>query len=58
MSVSDLFLTATVLIIAARYSDATLLLNKAIAQIDADGVDGDLRPELVALRDRLVEVAA
>ena len=39
------------------YSGAILSITLAIELIDKDGVDAHLRPELVALRNALIEVA-
>lgn len=59
MTAFDLFQTATVLIMRSLRTEAAELITKAIALIDRDGVDADLRADLVALRDRLtIEVAA
>lgn len=59
MTAFQMFQTATVLIARAERADAAVVLTKAIAQIDCDGIDRDMRADLVGLRDRLaVEVAA
>lgn len=58
MTAFDLFQTATVLIARGMRSHAVEVLTSAITQIDRDGIDRDMRGDLVALRDRLaVEVA-
>lgn len=53
MTAFDHFQEATCDIGAGNRPAAIAHLDAAIAKIDADGVDADLRPDLVALRDTL-----
>ena len=57
MTAFDLFQRATCLIAEGDRAAAAKTLTKAIAKIDRDGRDADMRPDLVDLRDSL-QVAA
>lgn len=51
MTAFDHFQQATCDIAAGDRNAAVAQLDAAIAKIDADGVDADMRPDLVALRN-------
>ena len=55
MTAFDHFQEATCDIGAGNRPAAIVHLDAAIAKIDADGVDADLRPDLVALRATLAK---
>jgi hypothetical protein len=58
MTAFDLFQIATCEIAAGQRGNAAVTLTKAIRQIDRDGVDADMRADLVALRKSLISVLA
>jgi hypothetical protein len=51
MTAFDAFQLATCLIAEGRRVEAATALARAIRQIDADGVDRDMRADLLAMRD-------
>lgn len=57
MTAFDLFQRATCQIAEGDRAAAAKTLTKAIAKIDRDGVDADLRADLVDLRDRVKAAA-
>ena len=58
MTAFDLFQIATCEIASGKRADAAMTLTKAIKQIDRDGVDADMRADLVALRKSLIVLPA
>ena len=57
MTAFDFFQRATCLIAEGNRAEAEKLLTKAIAKIDSNGVDADLRADLVDLRDSMKAAA-
>jgi len=57
MTAFDLFQDATCDISAGNRAEAILSLTLAIELIDKDGVDAHVRPNLVALRNSLMEAS-
>jgi hypothetical protein len=57
MSAFDLFQRATCEIAEGNRAAAIKTLDRAIAKIDRDGVDADLRDDLVGLRDTVKAAA-
>jgi hypothetical protein len=53
MTAFDLFQRATCEIAEGNRATATKTLTKAIAKIDRNGVDADMRGDLVSLRNSL-----
>ena len=57
MTAFDLFQRATCQIAEGDRAAAVKTLDKAIAKIDRNGVDADMRPDLVDLRDSVKAAA-
>jgi len=57
MTAFDFFQRDTCLIAEGNRAEAEKLLTKAIAKIDSNGVDADLRADLVDLRDSMKAAA-
>jgi len=57
MTAFDLFLRATCQVAAGNRAAAVKALDKAIAKIDSNGVDADMRADLVYLRDSVKATA-
>ena len=57
MTAFDLFQRATCEIAEGSRAAAVKTLDRAIAKIDRDGVDADMRPDLVDLRDTVKAAA-
>jgi hypothetical protein len=57
MTAFDLFQRATCEIAEGNRAAAVKTLERAIAQIDRDGVDADMRADLVGLRDSVKAAA-
>ena len=57
MTAFDLFQDATCDIASGNRRAAFLSLTAAIKVIDKNGIDAHMRPELVALRNALIEAA-
>ena len=57
MTAFDFFQRATCLIAEGNRVEAAKLLTKAIAKIDSNGVDADMRDDLVDLRDSMKAAA-
>lgn len=57
MTAFDLFQRATCQIAEGDRVAAVKTLDKAIAKIDRNGVDADMRPDLVDLRDSVKAAA-
>ncbi len=57
MTAFDLFQRATCEIAEGNRAAAVKTLDRAIARIDRDGVDSDMRADLVGLRDSVKAAA-
>ena len=57
MTAFDLFQRATCEIAEGSRAAAVKTLDRAIAKIDRDGVDADMRPDMVDLRDTVKAAA-
>ena len=55
MTAFDLFQIATCQIAEGSRGDAAISLSKAIRMIDHNGIDADMRADLVNLRKSLIE---